>query len=274
LVLAMAQFNLDDHHALPVDSGRIDLSPQLLRRGGPRLVGGTTFTGKSALDTAQVHVLAQACLQGLDAARQVMFAWQRQGQSLADIYVQGIAPCARLFGEWWCSDKLDFAMTTIVSSHLQQLLHDFSAEFLQEDALPRNGWSLLLVTEPGAQHSMGLFMLSEFFKQAGWTVTIGLPQDTSEFQHLCQTDWFDAVGVSISTDRHLQSLAVLMQQIKDHSGNPNMCMFLGGPMALRESMLLKDIPAEVVAEDAPATVQWLTQRVTEAVSAGHQMPSL
>jgi methanogenic corrinoid protein MtbC1 len=235
------------------------------------LVGGTSFTGKSALDAAQVHLLAQACLEGLDAARQVMWGWQRQGQSLADIYVQGIAPCARLFGEWWCSDQLDFAMTTIVSSHLQQLLHDFSAEFLQEDALPRNGWSVLLVTEPGAQHSMGLFMLSEFLKQAGWTVTIGVPQDAAEFQHLCQTDWFDAVGVSISTDRHLQSLADLLHEIKASAGNPNMCAFLGGPMAMREPLRLAGIPAEVVAEDAPATVQWLTHRVSEVASRGHKM---
>lgn len=262
-MLAVAQFNLDDHNSLPAEQGRVVPSPQLLRRGGPRLVGGTTFTGKSALDTAQVHILAHACLHGLDAARQVMYSWQRQGQSLADIYVQGIAPCARLFGEWWCSDKLDFAMTTIVSSHLQQLLHDFSAEFLQEDPMPRNGWSLLLVTEPGAQHSMGLFMLSEFFKRAGWTVTLGVPQDASEFQHLCQTDWFDAVGVSISTDRHLQTLAALVPQIKENAGNPNMCLFLGGPMALIDPAQLNKISAEVVAEDAPLTVQWLTQRLSE-----------
>jgi methylmalonyl-CoA mutase cobalamin-binding subunit len=166
-----------------------------------------------------------------------------------------------LIGEWWCADKLDFAMTTIVSSHLQQLLHDFSAEFLQEAPQERNGWSLLLVTEPGAQHSMGLFMLSEFFKQAGWTVTLGVPQDVAEFKHLCQSDWFDAVGVSISTDRHLQTLATLLRQLKETSGNPSMCLFVGGPMALREPMLLADMPAEVVAEDAPATVQWLTQRL-------------
>jgi len=96
------------------------------------LVGGTSFAGKSALDRAQIQLLAQACLQGLDAARQVVFGWQRQGLSLEDIYIQGITPCARLLGEWWCADRLDFAMTTIASTHLQQLLYDFSAEFLRK----------------------------------------------------------------------------------------------------------------------------------------------
>lgn len=265
----MAQFNVDDHPSSPQELGQVTLLPQALRRSfpvGPRLVGGTTFAGKSALDEAQVQVLAQACLQNLDAARQVVFGWQRQGQSLADIYLQGIAPCARLFGEWWCADKLDFAMVTIVSTHLQQLLHDFSAEFLQEAPQARNGWSLLLLTEPGAQHSMGLFMLSEFFKRAGWTVTLGVPQDVVEFKHLCQADWFDAVGVSVSTDRYLQTLAVLLRDFKDSSVNPNMCMFVGGPLAMREPLQLKGIPADVVAEDASATVKWLAQRMAEVVS--------
>eukprot|EP01030_Chromulinospumella_sphaerica_P009313 gene9313-9125_t len=151
----MAQFNVEDSQFPPQMAGLATQLPEALRQGVP------------------VQHLAQACLQGLDAARRVVFGWQRQGQSLEDIYLQGITPCARLLGQWWCSDRLDFAMTTIASSHLQQLLHDFSAEFLLESPQQRNGLSLLLLTEPGAQHSMGLFMLSEFFKRAGWTVTVG-----------------------------------------------------------------------------------------------------
>lgn len=256
------QFNFDSAQPTVLEPGLTAHLPEALRRDvpiGPRLVGGTSFNGKLALDGAQVHLLAQACLQGLDAARQVVFGWQRQGQSLADIYVRGIAPCARLIGEWWTADRLDFAMTTIVSTHLQQLLHDFSAEFLQEASPQRHGWSVLLLTEPGAQHSMGLFMLSEFFKLEGWAVTLGVPQDVAEFKRLFQSDWFDAVGVSISTDRHLGTLAALLPQLKDCSLNPSMRMFLGGPMAMREPARLKSIAADVVAEDAPTAVKWITQ---------------
>ena len=243
--------------------------PEALRRGapvGPRLVGGTSFAGKSALDRAQIQLLAQACLQGLDAARQVVFGWQRQGQSLEDIYIQGITPCARLLGEWWCADRLDFAMTTIASTHLQQLLYDFSAEFLQEAPQARNGWSLLLLTEPGAQHSMGLFMLSEFFKRAGWTVTVGVPQDVAEFKRLFQSHWFDAVGISVSTDRHLDTLANLLPQLKAGADNLGVRLFLGGAMALREPLRLRGIAAEMVAEDAPATVTRITQSMPLAAS--------
>jgi hypothetical protein len=264
-VLAMAQFNVDSYPP----SGQRQSSPV-----GPRLVGGTTFSGKSALDGAQVEVLARACLQGLDAATRVVVGWQRQGQSLADIYLCGIAPCARLVGQWWSADRLDFAMTTIVSAHLQQLLHDFSAEFLQESAQPLNGWSVLLLTEPGAQHSMGLFMLGEFFKRDGWALTMAVPQDMVEFKRLFQSDWFDAVGVSISTDRHLQTLISGLRQLKDSSLNQGVQIFVGGPMALLEPARLKGMPAEVVAMEAPATVEWVRQRMPMVTLAAGQSPDV
>lgn len=260
----MAQFNLENSQSPPSELGLASHMPEALRRGapvGPRLVGGTSFAGKSALDLAQIQLLAQACLQGLDAARQVVFGWQRQGQSLQDIYIQGITPCARLLGDWWCADRLDFSMTTIASTHLQQLLYEFSAEFLQEAPQARNGWSLLLLTEPGAQHSMGLFMLSEFFKRAGWAVTLGVPQDVAEFKRLFRSDWFDAVGISVSTDRHLDTLKQCLPQLKAGADNLNLRMFVGGPMALHEPARLTGIAAEWVTEDAPATVAWLTQRM-------------
>jgi len=257
----MAKFNLENAPSRPVVQGLTPL-PEAFRQGapvGPRLVGGTSFAGKSAIDLGQIQILAQACLQGLDAARQVVFGWQRQGQSLEDIYTQGITPCARLLGDWWCSDRLDFAMTTIASAHLQQLLHDFSAEFLQETPPQSNGLSLLLLTEPGAQHSMGLFMLSEFFKRAGWVVTVAVPQDVSDFKKMFVSDWFDAVGISISTDRHLATLQTLLPQMKEASDNLNLQVFVGGPMAFSAPDLLKALPAQLVAADAPETVVCVTK---------------
>lgn len=265
----MAQFHLENSPSPTQAQALAHSLPEALRQGapvGPRLVGGTSFTGKSALDLAQIQILAHACLQGLDAARQVVFGWQRQGQSLEDIYLQGITPCARLLGEWWCADRLDFAMTTIASAHLQQLLHDFSAEFLQEAPQQRQPWSLLLLTEPGAQHSMGLFMLSEFFKRAGWSVTVAVPQDVGEFKRLFQSDWFDAVGISVSTDRHLDTLATLMPTLREGADNLKLHVFVGGPMAFVAPERLQGLSAEVMAEDAPTTVMCMTQAMASSVS--------
>ena len=263
----MAHFNLDNVSSLPQVHKLTLTLPEALKRVspvGPRLVGGTSFAGQMALDAAQVQLLAQACLQGLDAARQVVFGWQRQGQSLADIYLRGIAPCARLTGDWWMADQVDFASCTIVCVHLQQLLHDFSVEFLQEASQPANGWSLLLLTEPGAQHSMGLFMLSEFFKRAGWSVAMGVPQDMAEFKRLFHSEWFDAVSISVSTDRYLDTLADTLPALRKGSDNLALRLFVGGPMAHVAPERLQGLGAEVLAEDALTTVARITQAMLDA----------
>lgn len=263
----MAQFKLENSQSPPA-LGEVAHLPEALRSGasvGPRLVGGTSFAGKSALDQAQIQVLAQACLQGQDAARQVVQGWLRQGQSLEDIYLQGITSCARLLGQWWSEDRLDFAMTTIASLHLQQLLHDFSAEFLQHALPTRQGFSLLLLTEPGAQHSMGLFMLSEFFKREGWTVAVGVPQDVAEFQRLFRSDWFDAVGISVSTDRQLSCLTSVLPPLRAGSDNLSLRIFVGGPMAFVDPQRLQSLPAELLVLDAYATVRHVTDGMPSAL---------
>jgi methylmalonyl-CoA mutase cobalamin-binding subunit len=118
---------------------------------------------------------------------------------------------------------------------------------------------LLLLTEPGAQHSMGLFMLSEFFKRAGWLVTVGVPQDVNEFKRLFQSDWFDAVGISVSTDRHLDTLAALLPSLREGSDNMGLRVFVGGPMAFVAPERLQGLSADVLADDAPAVVARVTQ---------------
>ena len=71
---------------------------RFLQDPSPRLVGGTSFDPNLALDQHQVLTLAEASLQSMEDARKVVRAWHRQGQSLADIYLLGLTPAARLLG--------------------------------------------------------------------------------------------------------------------------------------------------------------------------------
>ena len=240
-------------------------APPLRSGHGPRLVAGTAFHHKPDLLSPQITTLALACLESADAARQVILTWQRQGYTLAHIYGQGITPCARLLGDWWCSDQVDFGTITIASAHLQKLLYEFSTEFVQEARCPPNNLNLLLLGEPGTQHSLGLGMLGAFFRRAGWSVSVAIPADLHEFERLFRGEWFDAIGVSVSSDRHLSRLAHLLPQLKASSANPHLHLFVGGPLVMSDPLRLNWTWADVVALDAAETVQHVTaQRVGHA----------
>ena len=240
----------------------------------PRLVGGSTFDQKSALDHRQVVLLAEAALNSMDETREILMGWHRQGHALADIYLGGIGLAAQLLGERWLSDEVDFVHCTIAHSRLHQILHEFSAEFLSEGCAKPNGLNLLLMTEPNSQHGLGVFMLSEFFRHGGWNVTLCAPQDMAEFKRIFQSDWFDAAALSMSTDRHLDAVAQALSDILPLVVNPNLKVFVGGPMAQIEPLRLSWPGTHLLNGNAAQAVAMVTQSVKKTVRRPNVTPEL
>ena len=230
----------------------------------PRLVGGTSFDDKPALDQTQIERLADASLHSIEKTRQILRAWHRQGHLLSDIYIGGIAPAARLIGERWTADEFDFVHCTIAHSRLHQILYEFSTEFLSEAYSEPNGLSLLLMSEPGSQHGLGVFMVSEFFRRAGWTVTLAAPQDIAEFKRSFHSDWFDAVALSISTERHLDAVSKAVAQLQVSVVNPNLQIFVGGPQACLAPDKLNWPGTHLLNVNARQAVEAVTQMLDKA----------
>ena len=243
----------------PWTSGSQDSKSQHELGASPRLVGGTTFANKAPLDKFQVKLLTLAAIESMEETRKILTKWRRQGQSLADIYLYGITDSARLIGELWSADELDFVNITIAFSRLQRVMHEFSAEFLSEGKSESNGLSLLLMTEPGSQHGLGAFMLSEFFRHAGWRVMLMAPQDIGDFKRIFLSDWFDAVVLSISTDRQIDKMAKAMPELRAATANANLKIFLGGPMANISPERLNWPGTTLLFTDAAQTVERITQ---------------
>lgn len=260
----VTQFNFDQSEASPGQawtSGSQDSKSQHELGASPRLVGGTSFANKAPLDQLQVRLLTQAAIQSIEETRKILTKWRRQGQSLADIYLYGITESARLIGELWSADELDFVNITIAFSRLQRVMHEFSAEFLSEGKSESNGFSLLIMTEPGSQHGLGAFMLSEFFRHAGWRVLLVSPQDIADFKRAFLSDWFDAVVLSISTDRQIDKIAKAVSELRTTSVNPSLKIFLGGPMANLSPELLNWAGTTLLFTDAAQTVERITHAV-------------
>jgi len=225
----------------------------------PRLVGGTTFSELVALDQSQVALLTQAAIKSMEETRKILMKWRSQGHSLKDTYLFGITGSARLIGELWSRDALDFVNVTIALSRLHRVMHEFSQEFLSEGNAESNGLSLLLMTEPGSQHGLGVFMLSEFFRQAGWRVTLASPQDIVDFKRIFLSDWFDAVVLSISTDRQIDAVAKSLVELSNTTANPNLKIYVGGPMAQVSPEAINWDGTLLLQTDAAQTVEIVTQ---------------
>jgi len=230
----------------------------------PRLVGGTTFANKAELDQTQVKLLSQAAIESMDETRKILMKWRRQGHCLADIYLYGITESANRIGDFWCSDEIDFVNATIAFSRLHRAMHEFSPEFLSEGCTESNGLSLLIMTEPASQHGLGVFMLSEFFRQAGWRVMLATPLDIADFKRVFTSDWFDAVVLSISTERHIESVSKAVSELRKSTVNPKLKIYVGGPMTHIASHKLNWAGTSLLYTDAAQTVELVTQAAQTA----------
>ena len=215
-----------------------------------------------ALSSDDAQHLARLSLQATADLHQVIAQWLQRGVGLESIYLDGIAQATRTLGQWWLSDEIDFATVTVGSSRLHRLLYDLSPQFLM-DARPSTGATVLMLAEPESQHTMGLFMLSEFFRRAGWYTLLDQPRLDANVLRLLAGHWVDVLALSVSTDRQLQALRILVRQARQISPNPKMTIIAGGPLALSDPQALLDLGVDWVGTDAPSTVE----RASAAISA-------
>src|ERR1700761_3829332 len=143
-----------------------------------------------------------------------------RGVSLEKIYLDLLAPAARLLGEWWKDDLRDFTEVTSGLCRMHQLLHEFSDTFLLDAREAAPDRCVLLVPMPGDQHSFGLIMVAEFFRRAGWDVWDPHPSSVADLLAAVHRQWYAVIGLSLSCESRLHEIAPLIVAIRAASRNP------------------------------------------------------
>lgn len=181
-------------------------------------------------------------------------AMRYRGVQLEALFLDLLAPSARLMGELWEADLADFAEVTLGLSHLQRILRDLSPAFVAEGDNREIGRRALLVAAPGDQHTFGISMVEEFFRRAGWEV-FGAPSATAkDLLEMVRRDWFAVVGFSLSSEIRLEGLANVIQAIRRASRNRNVGIMVGGNLFLSNPELVLAIGADLTAVDGRQAV--------------------
>jgi methanogenic corrinoid protein MtbC1 len=108
----------------------------------------------------------------------------------------------------------------------------------------------MLVPLPGSQHTLGLFMVSEFFRRGGWKVWGELAAGEADIVTAIKTQNFDLVGLSVSTEDQLPALARFVALLKEESLNQKIGVMVGGPIFIAKPELRKEVQADIVGLDA------------------------
>jgi methanogenic corrinoid protein MtbC1 len=170
--------------------------------------------------------------------------------STDSIYLDLIPQTARKLGELWENDICTFSDVTVGLWRLQHILYELSHHFQNQDNKPVGTLNALLIPAFNSQHTLGLFILVEFFRRAGWRVS-GEPKLTpSELSRLVFTQWFDVIGISVGTIQEVESLNELIQTLRAKSMNSQVSFMVGGPLFISNPEYFASVNAEIKSSDA------------------------
>lgn len=191
----------------------------------------------------------------VDPALAFIEGQRERGMPLDRIYLDLLVPTARLLGEMWNADYCSFTDVTIGLWRLQQLLHKLSPVFLNESEPRQDGRRLLLVPEPGEQHTFGLIMVAEFFRRAGWDVWDQPLSSRAELLDVLRREHFSVVGLSIGSVERLDALAETIRLLRRQSRNPHLRVMVGGAPFIEVPARVREVGADSTAMDGEQAIQ-------------------
>lgn len=190
------------------------------------------------------------CGQDEESAQRFSAGLVERGVEAESIYLDLLAPAARALGKLWDDDRCDFVQVTVALGRIQRILRSLSRPVLHADTNASAG-AILLATVPTEQHSLGLFMVAEFFIRAGWAVRIGAPLAApGELDDELRGSWYDVIGYSVACDASLTALKRDIRRVRRLSRNGGVRVMVGGRLFNERPELVSRVGADGTAADA------------------------
>ena len=189
------------------------------------------------VSAADVQDYVCACLALDAAAHETEFARLRSlGHELPALYLELLAPAARQIGRLWETDDCTFPEVTLALWRIQSLVQSLAEEFCAEPEFRQPQRRILLSPAPGSQHTLGFYMLTQFFRRAGWSACAEIEAQPAALIDAVRSDWYDVAAVSVSNSAHLDALSQLIREVRSASLNPGLGIMVGGPLVFDASV--------------------------------------
>ena len=216
----------------------------------------STDGARTALPTeTEISSFADLCT-GLDENAPDLFVQglMTEGLSSEAIFLSLLAPAARHLGYLWDEDLCDFSKVTVGLLRMQKITMRLGSDFQEKRKSPLEGMRALFAPVPGSQHTLGVLMVSEFFRREGWQVWMELGSSEEKLISAVKKDWFQVIGLSIGSEAHVESLTDTIRLIRTSSANHDVKILIGGPILAITPNLFKEVGADGAAGDAVSAV--------------------
>jgi methanogenic corrinoid protein MtbC1 len=201
------------------------------------------------LGAAMTEAFTQILMKGEgEQADRFIEGLLQQGLDVEAIFMDLIAPAARLLGDYWLDDRASFMDVTVGLGKLQQVVRSLGYNPSQGYGDCTQSRSILLASCPGEQHTLGLFLIEELFSRSGWRCCTEPSAEEVDLEDIVASQWFDVIGLTLSSEDGCEATTSFIKGLKLASLNRSVFVIIGG-LALVENPQL----AAIVGADATAS---------------------
>jgi methanogenic corrinoid protein MtbC1 len=180
-------------------------------RGLARLAPEGASGAGQAIDRTSVAAFCEALLEPeAEAALRFVEALQRAGVTSEELYLGHVAAAARELGAGWTGNRLSLVEVTVATGHLYAVMRALRSAAGRQRPAADAGRSALFAAVPGEDHSIGVSIAAEIFRDAGWDIDLQLGTDHDGLIARAERTRPRVVGLALSTPKRLAALARLV----------------------------------------------------------------
>jgi methanogenic corrinoid protein MtbC1 len=250
-----------------------EVVPRLLMRhrtGGLAVdAAGAVPAASDRVSYADVEAFCDLLIrEPLPIARRHLDQLIAAGLSLDGVISSVLCSAARHLGLLWDGDRLSFVDVTVGLSRIQQLLRSYGPAFSAGAVSRGPGYRILLAMVPGGQHTLGLSVVEEYFRRAGWDVENEGAATLRQILDRVHADGFDAVGLSASGETSCDQIAATIALVRDAAADPRLRVVVGGHHFVERPELALALGADIGARDPDHALQALAREPAPPAIAG------
>ena len=171
-----------------------------------------------------------------------------QGLDVEAVFMDLIAPAARLLGDYWLDDRATFAQVTVGLGKLQQVVQALGYNPSQGYGDYTQSRTILLSSCPGEQQTLSLFMTEELFSRAGWRCILEPSTQGDELENIVASQWFDVIGLTLSSEDGAEAAASFIKGLRRASRNRSVFIVVGGLAFVENPQLAVVLGADATAQ--------------------------
>lgn len=218
--------------------------------------GGDRSFHAISVHPAEVDQFTEIALRSESATCQnFVESIRNRGVPLQSIYLHLFTPAARKLDAMWVADQCDFTEITVALWRMQQVMYDLSPAFRHDqDQWGAHRRKIMLMPVPGSQHTMGILMVAEFFRRAGWSVWGEPAASRDRLLEAVAEEHFDIAGISVGSEAQLDGLPEFITELRRCSKNGQLVIMAGGPLLVHHPEIAAEIGADTTAPDAERAI--------------------